>query len=131
VSIDQSRNQTPRASTESEDLHRLIALGGEIDHESISSIEHELGDAATPPEQHVTLDMSGLRLIDGAAITSVLQGMHKLQAAGTDLEVRYPSPMALQLFEVCSLIQIVGIEFALDPQRLPRAQAHSEESATL
>jgi anti-anti-sigma regulatory factor len=95
----------------------LIELAGAVDLESTAGLDAQFAAAAYAGARRVTLEMSGLRLIDEAAISSVLRGIETLRAAGTDLEVRYPSPMALQLFEMCSSLQIVGVEFALEPQR--------------
>lgn len=96
----------------------IIALEGDVDLESTMGLDDEFAEAAYAGAQPVTLDMSRLRLIDAAAISSVLRGMNTVRAAGADLDVRYPSPMALQLFELSNLLQIVGIEFALDPEKL-------------
>jgi anti-anti-sigma regulatory factor len=103
----------------------VIALEDIVDLESTPRLD-ALFQAACSGAERVTLDMSRLQLIDEAAIASVLRGMATLGAAGVDLHVRYPSPMALQLFEMCGPLQMLGVDFALGhaahrPRRFPTA----------
>lgn len=93
--------------------HALISLAGAVDVESTARLDREFAEAAWVGASEVTLDMSDLQLIDEEAISSVLRGIETLRASGVDLDIRYPSPMALQLFEMCASHQISGIEFAL------------------
>lgn len=96
----------------------VIALEGAVDLESTSRLDSLFAVAANEDTRYVTLDMSELQLIDVAAISSVLRGIDTLRSAGAELEVRYPSPMAQQLFEMSSMSQVVGIEFTPDAQGL-------------
>ena len=95
------------------DQRTLISLVGAIDVELTARLDREFAEAAWVGVPQVTGDMSHLQLIDEEAIYSVLRGIETLRASGADLDIRYPSPMALQLFEMCASHQISGIEFAL------------------
>ena len=99
----------------------LITIEGALDLEATPRIDAEFARARQEDTYRVALDLSRLQLIDTAAISSILRGIDAFHAAGTDLEVRYPSPMAFGLFELCSLMEVVGIEFALDPRGLAGA----------
>jgi anti-anti-sigma regulatory factor len=103
----------------------VIALEDIVDLESTPRLD-ALFQAACSGAERVTLDMSRLQLIDEAAIASVLRGMATLGAAGVDLHVRYPSPMALQLFEMCGPLQMLGVDFALDSARFCRVRGSTE-----
>jgi anti-anti-sigma factor len=100
----------------------VITIEGVVDTSTISRLHAEFARAADAASRRIVLDLSRLQLLDFAAISSILRGIRVLRSAGTELEIRYPSPMALQLFELCSLIQVVGIEFALDPHELSDAK---------
>lgn len=94
----------------------IVAVEGEFDLAASARLAGTFDDVAriaVEGPSRVTLDISRLRSIDSAGIASLLQGIQKLHAAGADLVVHYPSPMVLQLLEICNFMQIVGIEFAL------------------
>jgi anti-anti-sigma regulatory factor len=101
----------------------VICLAGAVDLESTPRLDRQFAEAARFPAEPIILDMSELRRIDEAAVSSVLLGLDKLRALGAQIEVHYPSPMALQLFELCSQADILGIEFVLDPEELPKTSA--------
>jgi anti-anti-sigma regulatory factor len=114
MGISEAASRIPNSGSPGEGV--LILLAGALDLESTDRLEREFAEATWIGTGQVTLDMSGLQLIDAAAVSSVLRGIAKLRAAGVALDIRYPSPMALQLFEMCTSLQILGIEFSADPQ---------------
>jgi hypothetical protein len=100
----------------------LIEIDRAVDFEPTARLDAQSAETARAGAHEIMLDMSGQQVIDEAAIPGVLRGMDTLCAAGADLDVWYPSPMALQLVERCCSLRIVGIEFARGPQRLPNAR---------
>jgi len=96
----------------------IIEVGGELDRTSASFLDGKFADVARTVligPIRVTLDLSRLEHVDAAGIYSILQGMEKLRGAGAELVIHYPSPMALQLSEMCSLLQIADIQFGSNP----------------
>jgi anti-anti-sigma regulatory factor len=119
---DATNRALPRDST-SDAERTVILLAGVVDLESTERLDREFAEARRIGIEHVLLDMSELHLIDEVAISSVLRGIDTFRAADAALEIRYPSPMARQLFEMCTPLQILGIEFTPDPH------GHSDAAA--
>jgi len=115
MAIDEAADKIPTINSTSLGQPTLISLVGAVDLESIDRLDREFAEATWIGTGQVILDMSELRLIDEPAISSVLRGIDTLRAAATALEIRYPSPMALQLFEMCTQLEVLGIEFTPDP----------------
>jgi anti-anti-sigma regulatory factor len=115
MEISETASTIPTSYPTSDGQRTVIALVGAIDLESTDRLDSEFADATWMGTGQVTLDMSQLQLIDAPAISAVLRGIGRLRAAGATLEIRYPSPMALQLFEMCAPLQLVGIEFTSAP----------------
>jgi anti-anti-sigma factor len=129
MEIGETANQILADSVRASSQGTLIVLEGAIDLESAARLDAEFAQAAFAGARPITLDASGLEGIDAVAISSVLRGMRTLLAAGVELDVRYPSPMAPDLFEACRLLQIVGIEFARVPHKLSNDQVASTHDA--
>jgi len=116
MEMSEAANTSPTSKTTSDGQHTVILLAGALDLESTERLDREFAEARWISAGKVTLDMSQLQLIDEPATSSVLRGIATLRAAGAALDIRYPSPMALQLFEMCAPLQLVGIEFTSDPE---------------
>ena len=116
MEISEAANTIPTSNSTLDSPRTVILLVGAVDLESTECLDREFAQATWIGTGQVTLDMSQLQLIDEPAVSSVLRGITTLRAAGAALEIRYPSPMALQLFEMCTPLQLLGIEFTSDPQ---------------
>jgi anti-anti-sigma regulatory factor len=123
MAISDAANRALPSDSPSDAERTVILLAGVVDLESAERLDREFAEAKRIGIGHVLLDMSELHLIDEVAISSVLRGIDTFRAAGATLEIRYPSPMARQLFEMCTPLQILGIEFTPDPQ------AHLDDGA--
>ena len=99
-----------------------ITVEGVLDHEATSRCDADFARAMHKDTYRVALDLPRPQLTDAATISSILRGVDALRASSTDLEICYPPPMALQIFELCSLIGTVGVEFTLDPHRVKTLQ---------
>jgi anti-anti-sigma regulatory factor len=127
VAMREVSNLFPKRGSPVARRRSVIAVDRVLDLEATPRLDRQFASAMYGDTPHLTLDMSHLRLIEAAAISSVLRGMAALRGAGADLEVRYPSPMAQQLFEICDVTESLGIEFAnTSPQTTVAAEQEVE-----
>lgn len=98
------------------DGHVTLRLSGELDTDSVSSLEHAAERHFSSGAQAVTLDLSELLFIDSTGLAAVVLVARLCERDGRSLEI-VPGPRAVQrLFEITGLAEVLPFQDA--PQAL-------------
>lgn len=112
----EAANNLPTGYSTSENQRTVTRLTGAVDLESTERLDREFAATTRMGTRHLTLDVSGLKLVYEPAVSSVLRGIGALRSVAAVIDIRYPSPSEPQPFEMCTPLRVIGIEFKPDFQ---------------
>ena len=96
-----------------------IVLTGELDGATAPLLRESFLEVAEGLEGNLVVEISGLTFVDSSGLTLLITEHKNLQANGSSLIIRSPTPMARRAFEITGLHDILWIEPFERPRRVP------------
>lgn len=94
----------------------VVRLSGEAD----TSVAGQLGDALnaqiTAGTRHLTVDLSGLRFADSAAIRTLIDAHLALKDQGGTLELASPQPLVARTLSLLGIDQVIAVQPPAGPE---------------
>ncbi|MFI5998092.1 STAS domain-containing protein [Streptomyces sp. NPDC051362] len=101
------REQTPErlaVTSRLVDGVTVVAVKGEIDHDSAERFEHALGSAQGETPQRIVVDFDGVTFMDSTGIKALVATYHALQNTGGWIRIAAAAEPVLRV------VQIVGVD---------------------
>lgn len=96
-------------STQTEGKSTLIRVTGELDAVSVAELRPSLDAIAATEPGAVTVDLSGLRLIDSSGVGALVSLFKRVRACGGQFEVRGVQGQPLSIFRVLRLDKVFSV----------------------
>lgn len=87
-----------------------VTVTGDLDGASIPPLRERLADLTDSTTGDLALDIGGLSFIDSTALTLFVVLQKKLSSMGRQLILLRPTPMAIRLFEITGLSDVLRTE---------------------
>ena len=91
----------------------VIHLAGELDLLSQRVAVGIIDGVMNAGSGRIILDFADLTLIDTSGVNGLLRMRQKAERTGVDLVVANPSPLALQVLEICGFREVIRAPMAL------------------
>ncbi|MFE6866643.1 STAS domain-containing protein [Kitasatospora sp. NPDC057692] len=88
---------------------RIVAVGGELDHDSADGLRTVLAGPREDGLARILVDVADLRFCDSTGLNILLQARQDAELAGVRLEVAGPRPAVLRLFAVTGADTVLRI----------------------
>ncbi|MFB7470114.1 STAS domain-containing protein [Kitasatospora sp. NPDC056184] len=102
---------------------RIVAVGGELDHDSADGLRTALAGPGEEGLARILVDLADLRFCDSTGLNTLLRARQEAELAGVLLEVAGPRPAVVRLFAVTGADTVLRIHAdvasALDPDSGP------------
>ena len=90
--------------------HAYVVLAGELDGATAPFLVRTLVDVNATLEGDLVLDIRQLSFIDSTGLSVFVSQHKKLSAKGQRLVIQAPTAMALRLFQITGLVDVLTIE---------------------
>ena len=87
----------------------VIRLSGEADMSVATQLDDALSAQVSRGAQHLTVDLSGLRFADSAAIRTLIEAHLATKAQGGTLELVAPQPVVARTLSLLGIDQVIVV----------------------
>ncbi|WP_380282811.1 STAS domain-containing protein [Kitasatospora purpeofusca] len=102
---------------------RIVAVGGELDHDSADELRTALAGPGEDGLARILVDLAELRFCDSTGLNVLLRARQEAELAGVRLEVAGPRPAVVRLFAITGADTVLRIHpdlaLALGPDSGP------------
>ncbi|MFF7457029.1 STAS domain-containing protein [Kitasatospora sp. NPDC008115] len=102
---------------------RIVAVGGELDHDSADGLRTALAGPTEEGLTRILVDLAELRFCDSTGLNILLLARREADAAGVRLEVAGPRPAVVRLFAVTGADTVLRIHPSVAVALAPDAGA--------
>lgn len=88
----------------------LMVLAGELDCSTVEHLRERFAEVENARQGDLVLDIGLLTFVDSTGLSLFLSEHRRLRAAGSNLVIFGPTPMAQRLFEITGFNQLLDIE---------------------
>jgi anti-sigma B factor antagonist len=96
-------------STQTEGKSTTIRVVGELDAVSVTELRPSLDAIAAAEPRSVTVDLSGLRLIDSSGVGALVSLFKRVRASGGQFEVKGVQGQPMSIFKVLRLDKVFSV----------------------
>jgi anti-sigma B factor antagonist len=95
---------------------RTLSTPGEADLTSAAELEAALAGQLSAGTRHVTVDLSGLRFADSAAIGALVRAARALKDQGGALDLAGPQPVVARALALLGVDQALTVRAEAEPE---------------
>jgi anti-sigma B factor antagonist len=107
----------------------VVRLSGEADTSAAGQLSDALSAQISGGTRHLTVDLSGLRFADSAAIRTLADAHLALQGRGGTLELADPQPLVARTLSLLGVDQVIPVRPQAGPAGGSLRNAHRSRSA--
>jgi anti-sigma B factor antagonist len=93
----------------------VVRLAGEADVSAAGQLRDALGAQVAAGTRRLTIDLSGLRFADSAAIGTLVEAHLALKHQGGTLELADPQPLVARTLSLLGIDQVIPVHSPVDP----------------
>jgi anti-anti-sigma factor len=93
-----------------------MRLSGEADMSVAGQLDNALNAQISEGARHLTVDLSGLRFADSAAIRTLIEAHLALKARGGTLELTAPQPVVARSLSLLGIDQVLPVRPQAGPE---------------
>jgi anti-sigma B factor antagonist len=107
----------------------VVKLAGEADTSVAGQLSDALNAQISGGTRHLTVDLSGLRFADSAAIRTLVDAHLALQGQGGTLELANPQPLVARTLNLLGIDQVIPVRPQAGPAGGSLRNAYRSKSA--